>query len=89
MQIHPMNTIHFGNNAQLSKNVIKIIEKQTKVSFNEHLSHSSDEIRDLMIKRGAIKSDGKLKQLFAKIYQKFGEKAGLIKKQPNIYTDID
>ena len=80
MQIHPIKTTNFGNNTQLSKGVIKIIEKSTKVSFNEHLSHSSDEIRALMIKRGAIKSDEKLKQFFANIYQKFGEKAGLIKK---------
>ena len=50
---------------------------------------SIDEVKTLMIKRGAMKKPSKIKQWFADKYKTVGEKLGLLEKQHSFYTHID
>lgn len=74
---------------QLSEHTIKNIEKSTKCSINELRTLSFDDTKTLMQKRGAIKKTNKIKQWFTDKYIKISEKLGFLKKQYNIYTDVD
>ena len=74
---------------RLANDTIKHVEKSTRCSIEELRTLTSDEVVDLMIKRGAKKKPNKVKEWFVNQYRKFGEKTGLLKKQYNIYTDID
>lgn len=61
---------------QLSNETIKHIENTTRCSIEELRATPIDEIKVLMIKRGAIKKPNKIKQWFANKYQTIGEKLG-------------
>ena len=74
---------------QLSKETIKHIENSTKCSIEELRATSIDEVKTLMIKRGAMKKPSKIKQWFADKYKTVGEKLGLLEKQRSFYTHID
>ena len=74
---------------QLSKETIKHIENSTRCSIEELRATPINEIKTLMIKRGAIKKPNKIKQWFANKYQTIGEKLNLLEKQCNFYTHID
>ena len=47
------------------------------------------DVESLMIKRGAMKEPCKIKEWLSDKYKEFGEKLGLLKKEYNIYTDVD
>ena len=76
-------------NYQLSEKTIKHIEKSTKCSINELRTVPIDEIKDIMVKRGAIKQPSRIKQWFADKYKKLGESLGLLKKEYNFNTHLD
>ena len=42
-----------------------------------------------MEQRGSLKKPNPVKEFIAEKYRKLGEKLGLLKKEYNIYTDID
>ena len=50
---------------------------------------SIGEAEKLMKERGSLKEPSKLKRWLADKYKQFGERTGLLKRQYNIYTDID
>ena len=74
---------------QLSKETIKHIENSTKCSIDELRTTPINEIKTLMLKRGAIKKPNKIKQWFADKYKTYGEKLNLLEKQHDFYTHID
>ena len=74
---------------QLSKETIKHLEKSTRCSIVELRTLATDEVVDLMLKRGAMKKPNKLKLWLIDKYTALGEKLGFLKKEYNFYTDID
>ena len=76
-------------NFRLSQVTVKHIEKSTRCSIQEIRNNSMAEVESLMIKRGAMKEPSKVKEWVSDKYKKFGEKIGLLKKEYNIYTEID
>lgn len=91
MQIQPISTqynTNFGNKYKLSEKTIKMVEKSTGLTYKEMTTLTSDEAKNVMKQRGTLKEPSKIKQWFSNKYQQLGEKLGLLKKEPNIYTDI-
>ena len=76
-------------NFRLSQVTVKHIEKSTRCSIEELRTCSIFETKELMIKRGAMKESCKIKEWFSDKYKEFGEKFGLLRKEYNIYTDVD
>ena len=76
-------------NFRLSQVTVKHIEKSTRCSIQEIRNNSMADVESLMIKRGAIKESCKIKEWLSDKYKEFGEKLGLLKKEYNIYTDVD
>ena len=76
-------------NFRLSQVTVKHIEKSTRCSIQEIRNNSMADVESLMIKRGAMKEPSKVKEWVSDKYKKFGEKIGLLKKEYNIYTEID
>ena len=74
---------------QLSKETVKWLEKSTRCSIEELRTFTTDEIKELMIKRGAITKPNKIKQWFTDKYKTIGEKLGLLEKQCSFYTHIN
>ena len=74
---------------KLSEATLNAISKSTKLSIDELHNLPLDEAAKLMKERGSIKEPSKLKQWLAKKYKEFGERTGLLKKQINIYIDVD
>ena len=89
MQIQSVKPNNFGTNFTLSKKAINSASKVTKLSEEEMKSLSPEAARKLMKERGSIKQPSKIKQFFADIYKKIGEKLGFLKPEYLIYTDID
>ena len=76
-------------NFRLSQVTVKHIEKRTRCSIQEIRNNSMADVESLMIKRGAMKEPCKIKEWLSDKYKEFGEKLGLLKKEYNIYTDVD
>lgn len=74
---------------KLTEQTIKNIEKSTKCSINELRTTPINEIKTLMLKRGAIKKPSKIKQWFTDKYKTIGEKLGILEKRYDFYTHID
>ena len=74
---------------KLSEQTMKLISKSTKLSENELKYLSIDNQIKLMEQRGSLKKPNPVKEFIAEKYRKLGEKLGLLKKEYNIYTDID
>ncbi len=81
MQVQPINSNNpnFGINFKLSQETIAMVEKSTKLSYNEMIHLSLDECGDLMKKRGTLKTS-KIKLWLAENYRRFGEKMGLLNR---------
>ena len=75
--------------AECKVETIKHIENSTKCSIEELRATPINEIKTLMIKRGAMKKPNKIKQWFDDKYKTIGEKLNLLEKQCNFYTHID
>lgn len=80
---------NFGTKFKLMDKTMCAIEKSTGLSRAELTGLSIDESRELMKKRGTLKEPSKIKTWIADKYRKIGESLGLLKKEHNIYTDID
>ena len=80
---------NFKMKFNLSEETLKSISQTTKLSVYELHRLPMDEAAKLMKERGALKEPSKLKQWLSEKYRIFGEKTGLLKKQYNIYTDVD
>ncbi len=82
MQVQPINSNNpnFGINFKLSQETIAMIEKSTKLSYNEMTHLSLAECSDLMKKRGTLKKTSKIKLWLAEKYRRFGEKTGLLNR---------
>lgn len=74
---------------KLREKTLENISKSTKLNKDELVNLSLDEQLILMKNRGAIKKPNPIRVFFAETYKKLGEKLGFLKKEPNIYTDID
>ena len=74
---------------KLSQQTLESISKHTKLTQQELTHLSFEDCHRLMLERKVIKKANPIKEFCSKIYQKFGEKYGLIKKEINIYTDVD
>lgn len=92
-QIIYSEQVSFGNKFKLNENTIKLIEKRTRLSYDEMKSLPFDEVTKLMQKRTPVGE--KIKNMvcrinlyFVKIYKKLGRKLGLLENQCNLYTDI-
>ena len=91
MQVQVINNQYhqnYGNKFKLSPKTIKVIETSTGLTYEEITRSSINEATKLMKERGTLKEPSKLTTWFSKKYKELGEKLGLLKKQPNIYTDI-
>ena len=93
-QVKYADKIFFGNRFKLEDSTIKLIEKKTRLSYDEMTTLPIDEVTKLIKRRVPI--DEKIKQGFAniklslgKICKNIGEKLGLFEKQHVIYTDIN
>ena len=82
--INPNNKRSFGTSFTLSKSTISSISKMTKLSEDEMKNLSPDLLRKIMIERGAIKQQSKIKQILAKMYKSIGKRLGLIKAEYHI-----
>lgn len=85
--------IAFGNQYKLSEKTIKMIERKTRLSYDEMKYLTFDDAAKLMRKRAPIgeKFQHEFKKIqlwFGNIYKNIGEKLGLLEKKYNIYTDI-
>ena len=80
---------NFGTKFKLSDKTIQAVEKSTGLTYKELTELSIEESKDLMKKRGTLKEPSKIKTWIADKYRKVGESLGLLKKERNIYTDID
>lgn len=74
---------------KLSEQTLQRISKSTKLSKEELTSLSLDKQIELMSQRGSLKKTNTVKDFFAGLYQKLGEKLGLLNKEYNTYTHID
>ncbi len=86
--INEYNT-NFKMKFQFSDGTLKAISRTTKLSVDELHNLPLDKAAKLMRERGAMKEPNKIFQWLADKYKKFGEKTGLLKKEYNIYTDVD
>lgn len=87
------NPVVFGAKLKLEEKTIDLIEKRTRLSYNEMRFLPLDETTKLMRKRAPIRekiqyTSREIRLLCGKIYKNIGEKLGLLEKQRNIYTDI-
>lgn len=76
-------------NYRLSDETVKYLEKSTRCSIAELRTCTTDEINELMIKRGAMKKPNKIKQWLSDKYRELGEKLGLLNKEHYFYTHVD
>ncbi len=83
------NNTNFGMDFRLSGKTLGSISKITKLSVHELKELPISEAVRLMKERGSIKEPNRFWQWLANKYKKFGEKTGLLKKEYNIYTDVD
>lgn len=74
---------------KLSEQTLQRISKSTKLSKEELTSLSLDKQIELMSQRGSLKKTNPVKDFFVGLYQKLGEKLGLLNKEYNTYTHID
>ena len=74
---------------KLNEQTLQRISKSTKLSKEELTSLSLDKQIELMSQRGSLKKTNPVKDFFAGLYQKLGEKLGLLNKEYNTYTHID
>lgn len=74
---------------KLSQQTLENTSKHTKLTQQELTCLSLKDCHQLMLERKVIKKANPIKEFCSKIYQKFGEKYGLIKREINIYTDVD
>lgn len=65
------------------------IERTTGLTSEEITNLHIDECEKLMIERGKLKKPNKLWTWLQGKYKKFGEKTGLLKKEPYLYTELD
>ena len=92
MLINPINNQYnqtFGIKYKLSKETIKAFESSTGLTYEEMTQLPLDKSAELMKKRGKLKEPSKFRMWLAEKYKEIGEKLGLLKKQYNIYTDVD
>ena len=92
MQVQAINentNQNFGIKFKLSSESIKAVESSTGLSYDEMTRLPLDEATELMKKRGKLKEPSKFWQWLSEKYKSFGERHGLLKKQYNIYTDVD
>ena len=80
---------NFSMNYRLSKDSVKAIESATGLTYEEMTHLSFDECNRLMKERGKLKEPSKFKLWLSEKYKIFGERFGLLKKNYNIYTDVD
>ncbi len=80
---------NFGFKFRLSKETINVIERSTKLNYDELRNLPIAEAEKLMIERGSLKKPSKLKVWLSDKYRKLGEFLGLLEKRYNIYTDVD
>lgn len=73
----------------LKPETLSSISKHTKLTSNELCTLSTEEAKQKMLKMGVIKKENPIKKIAKELYQKLGEKLGLIEKQVYIYTDND
>ena len=85
MSVQKVSTLKFG----LADETINHVEKSTRCSIGELSNLDFRTLDTLMLQRGTKKKPSKIKEWFANQYRKFGEKTGFLKRQYNIYTDID
>ena len=84
---------HFGNKFKLNEKTIKLIERKTRLSYDEMKNLPIDEATKIMRARAPFCEKfkyecTKIKHWFGRIYKNIGENLGLLEKQHNIYTDI-
>ncbi len=78
-----------GLNFQLKPETLEHISKSTKLTKNELVNES---LEDLFIKakqRGSLKKQKTIKKYIANLYKKFGERFGLLEKEHLFYTHTD
>ena len=74
---------------RLKPETLRSISKRTRLTPNELCTLSIEEAKLKMFKMGVIKKENPIKKIARQLYQKLGEKLGLIEKQVYIYTDND
>lgn len=74
---------------RLKPETLRSISKRTRLTPNELSTLSIEEAKLKMFKMGVIKKENPIKKIARQLYQKLGEKLGLIEKQVYIYTDND
>ncbi len=78
-----------GLNIKLKPQTIESVSKSTGVSKQELMNESLDNLLTKAKERGRLKKTKPFKKFLSDVYKKLGEKFGLLKKEPNIYTDAD
>ena len=89
LNINSTDSTNFKMRFKLSDETLQAISTSTRLSVEELHRLPMDEATKLMKERGSLKEPGKIKQWLSEKYRIFGEKTGLLKKQYNIYTDVD
>ena len=79
----------FGIKFQLQEETLNIISKDTRLNKDELHYLPLQNATKLMKQRGAIKESNKIKLWLQNKYKNFGLKLGLLKRERNIYTDVD
>ena len=74
---------------KLSPQTMELISRNTRLNQKELTNLPIDEVQQLMIERGAKKKPNPIKVYAENLYQKIGEKLGLIKREHNFYTHVD
>ena len=89
LNINSIDSTNFKMRFRLSDETLQAISTSTGLSVEELHRLPMDEATKLMKERGTLKEPSKIKQWLSDKYRIFGEKTGLLKKQCNIYTDVD